>query len=127
MQDSLERLFHEPNRLAVLSHLAAAPQGLTFPALRDACGLTDGNLNRHLKALEESGAVACEKRFVKLKPQTTIRLTPAGLARFSDYLAALEQALKQAQRALKPHKGSGFRARGSGLLLPQGAHLAQGG
>lgn len=51
MSDPLERIFHEPNRLAVMSHLAAAAQGLTFPALRDACGLTDGNLNRHLKAL----------------------------------------------------------------------------
>lgn len=116
MQDSLERLFHEPNRLALLSHLAAAPQGLTFPALRDACGLTDGNLNRHLKALEEAGAVACEKRFVKLKPQTTIHLTPAGLARFSDYLGALEQALRQAQRALQPHQNN----------IPGARHLPRG-
>ena len=32
MNDPLERIFHEPNRLAVMSHLAAAPQGLTFSA-----------------------------------------------------------------------------------------------
>jgi len=111
MNDPLERLFHEPNRLAVLSHLAAAADGLTFPDLRDACGLTDGNLNRHLKTLEEAGAVACEKRFVKLKPRTTIRLTAEGLARFSDYLTALEHALKQAQRALKPLRHSKFDVR----------------
>jgi DNA-binding transcriptional ArsR family regulator len=116
MSDPLERIFHEPNRLAVMSHLAAAAQGLTFPALRDACGLTDGNLNRHLKALEEAGAVSCAKQFVKLKPQTTVRLTAEGLARFSDYLVALEQALKQAQRALKPHTKAA-----SARHLPHGA------
>jgi DNA-binding transcriptional ArsR family regulator len=117
MSDPLERIFHEPNRLAVMSHLAAAAHGLTFSALRDACGLTDGNLSRHLKSLEEAGAVACEKRFVKLKPQTTVRLTPQGLARFSDYLTALEQALKQAQRALKPRARETADAR----HLPHGA------
>lgn len=110
MNDLLERIFHEPNRLAVMSHLAAAPQGLTFSALRDACGLTDGNLNRHLKALEEAGAVISEKKFVGLKPQTTIRLTAEGLARFSDYLAALEQVLRQAQQALNPSRPSSTRA-----------------
>ena len=49
--NALERLFHEPNRLAILSALCTARNGISFTDLRDACRLTDGNLNRHLKAL----------------------------------------------------------------------------
>ena len=45
--NALERIFHEPNRLAIMSTLCAADEGLAFTDLRDACGLTDGNLNRH--------------------------------------------------------------------------------
>jgi hypothetical protein len=29
--------------------------GMSFKALQDACALTDGNLNRHLHALAETG------------------------------------------------------------------------
>ena len=53
--DALERLFHEPSRLAIMSALAAAERaGLTFTELKEQCRLTDGNLNRHLAALEDS-------------------------------------------------------------------------
>ncbi len=98
---SLERLFHEPNRLAILSALCAARDGLTFTELRDACRLTDGNLNRHLKALEEDGVVRIRKAFVDAKPRTTVSLTRDGLARFSLYLDALAAVLQDAKRAAR--------------------------
>ena len=98
--DALERLFHEPSRLAILSALAAAPEGSPFTALRDACGLTDGNLSRHLKALEEARVVRIRKAFVRNRPQTTIELTAQGNERFSEYLLQLEAVLKAARRAV---------------------------
>jgi len=98
---SLERLFHEPNRLAILSTLCAARDGLTFTELRDACRLTDGNLNRHLKALEEGGVVRIRKAFVDAKPRTTVSLTRDGLTRFSLYLDALAAVLQDAKRAAR--------------------------
>ena len=95
----LERLFHEPNRLAILSALCASRDGLAFTELRDACRLTDGNLNRHLKTLEEEGVVRIHKAFVDDKPRTTIALTRGGLARFNLYLENLAIVLQDARRA----------------------------
>ncbi len=97
--EALEKLFHEPNRLAILSALCAAPGGLTFGDLKAACNLTDGNLSRHLAALEEADVIRVQKEFVGVKPRTTVFLTDAGLDRFNDYLAALEDVLEQARRA----------------------------
>ena len=100
-QEALERLFHEPSRLAIMAALCGAgDDGLTFTELREACRLTDGNLNRHLSALQEAGAVRQSKAFVEAKPRTTVFVTRAGLKRFSQYLDALQQALQAAQSAL---------------------------
>lgn len=98
--DLLERIFHEPSRMAIMSALCAADGGLTFNELKEACGLTDGNLSRHLKALDEAGAVRIEKAFVGVKPRTTVRLTSVGLDRFREYLDALEDVLEKARQAL---------------------------
>lgn len=98
--DALERIFHEPNRMAILSVLCAARGGLPFTELRDRCGLTDGNLSRHVKTLEEAGVVRCTKAFVDGKPRTTVTLTTSGTKRFQVYLDALAEALKQAKDAL---------------------------
>ena len=98
---ALERLFHEPNRLAILSALCTARDGMVFTELRDACGLTDGNLNRHLKALEEAGIIRVQKAFVADKPRTTIILTRAGLTRFNQYLETLAVVLQEARRAAR--------------------------
>ena len=73
--DALERIFHEPNRLAIMSAVCAAKDGLSFPDLKAECELTDGNLNRHLKVLQDAGAVKIHKAFVKDKPRTTVRLS----------------------------------------------------
>jgi DNA-binding transcriptional ArsR family regulator len=94
---ALSRVMHEPNRLAIISALAAAVDGLSFGELKAACNLTDGNLNRHLKALEEEEIIAQHKDAPGGKrPRTTITLTPGGRKRFVKYLATLEEVLAQA-------------------------------
>jgi len=98
--EALEKIFHEPNRLAIMSALCAADGGLSFNQLKAECGLTDGNLNRHLKALEEAGAIRIEKAFVDAKPRTTVFLSKKGLESFSAYLEALSEVLKKARKAL---------------------------
>jgi len=98
--DALERIFHEPNRLAIMSAVCAADKGLTFNEIKEACSLTDGNLNRHLKVLEEAGAVAIAKTFVKSKPCTTVKISSEGLKRFHEYLAALSEVIENAKRSI---------------------------
>lgn len=92
----LERIFHEPGRLTIMTNLLAAPKGLTFSQLKETCDLTDGNLSRHLKALEKAKAIVIKKRFVKNRPQTTVTLSKGGQADFMAYLQALEAVLLDA-------------------------------
>ena len=98
--EALEKIFHEPNRLAIMSAVCAADEGLSFNELKETCDLTDGNLNRHLKVLEEAGAVRIEKKFVDAKPRTTVIITGTGLDRFNEYLSALSEVLKKARKAI---------------------------
>lgn len=100
--DALERVFHEPNRLSIMSALCAADSGLSFGELKETCSLTDGNLNRHLKALEEADVIRVRKTFVDSKPRTTVSLSRVGLDRFNEYLAALEQVLQKARGSFRP-------------------------
>jgi len=103
--DALERIFHEPARLAIMSALCAASgEGKTFGELKADCRLTDGNLNRHLAVLEEAGAIRIRKEFVDSKPRTTVFLAPVGLTRFRQYLDALEEMLKTARSAIPETK-----------------------
>ncbi len=98
---ALERIFHEPNRMAILSALCAANEELAFTDLKSLTGLTDGNLSRHLKALEDDGVIRLRKFFVGVKPRTTVALTEKGLKRFDDYLKALSDVLKKAKQAVE--------------------------
>lgn len=96
----LKRIFHEPNRLAIMSALCSSANGLTFRELKEDCDLTDGNLSRHLKALEEAEVIVVNKKFVGVKPQTSIQLTDKGRDSFIEYLQALEEVLKKAADAV---------------------------
>ena len=97
--DGLDRVIHEKARLGLLTSLAANAKGLSFTDLKSLCGLTDGNLSRHLQVLQEAGLVEISKSFVANRPHTACRLTPAGRKRFLDYLAGLERVVRDAARA----------------------------
>ncbi len=96
--DALEKLFHEPNRLAIMSELCGTPEGAAFNDLKSACGLTDGNLSRHLSTLQKARVVKIKKGFVGSKPRTTISATASGRKQFLEYLSVLENVLKQAAK-----------------------------
>jgi predicted ArsR family transcriptional regulator len=92
--EGLERIFHERGRLAVCTCLIANPDGLSFTALQDACALTDGNLNRHLHALAETGVVQLERVRGSGRPTTMVRITEPGKARFLAYIDELEAVVR---------------------------------
>lgn len=97
--EGLDRVLHEKARLGILTSLATRPEGLLFGDLKRLCALTDGNLNRHLEVLQESGLVEVWKRFEGRRPQTLVRLSAEGRRRFLDYLGELEKVLKDAKKA----------------------------
>lgn len=99
--DGLDRVLHEKARLSILTSLADHPKGLSFTELRALCGLTDGNLSRHVQILEEASMISVTKAFEGKRPLTTCQLTDSGRARFSDYLGVLEQVLRSAKRGEK--------------------------
>lgn len=101
----LERIFHEPARLIIMSQLLGAVDGVTFTELRDACGLTDGNLSRHLAALERVKAIRIEKSFAGHRPQTTVSLSKQGREDFMTYLQALEAVLLDAADKVAARQG----------------------
>jgi len=97
--DGLDRVIHEKARLGVLTSLMAHPKGLAFGDLKQLCGLTDGNLSRHLQVLQDAGLVEIIKGYEGNRPHTSCRLTKVGRRRFLDYLAVLEQLVRDAAQA----------------------------
>jgi len=98
----LDRVIHERARLSVLTSLAAHPKGLRFGDLKQLCGLTDGNLSRHMQVLQAAGFVEVSKSFEHNRPQTFCRLTAEGRKRYVEYLGVLEQVVRDAAAAVKP-------------------------
>jgi DNA-binding transcriptional ArsR family regulator len=82
----VDRVIHEPARLAIVSVLAAC-DAADFVYLRNATSMTQGNLSAHLTKLEEAGYVSIEKRFQGKKPNTLCQLTDTGRAAFKKYRA----------------------------------------
>ncbi len=96
--EGLDRVIHERARLSVLTSLLTHRKALAFNDLKELCSLTDGNLSRHLKVLEEEGMVEIMKEQDGNRPQTMVKITATGRKRYLDYLATLEQVVKDAAR-----------------------------
>jgi DNA-binding MarR family transcriptional regulator len=103
--EGLDRVLHEKARLGIMTSLATRPQGLSFNELKQACALTDGNLNRHLDVLHKAGLVTVEKGYEGRRPLTTCRLTAEGRKRFLEYLGLLEQVIRDAQAGSQAVRG----------------------
>lgn len=86
----LDRLVHEPGRLAILTVLSSVADA-DFVFLQRTTGLTKGNLSSHLTKLEEAGLVAIAKRFVRKKPNTSVALTRLGKRRIAHHWEQLER------------------------------------
>jgi DNA-binding HxlR family transcriptional regulator len=98
--EGLDRVIHERARLSVLTSLMTNANGLSFVELKQLCALTDGNLARHLQVLEEEKMI----RLTKDDPGegralTTARMTASGRKRYLEYLATLEQVVRDAAAA----------------------------
>ncbi len=90
----LDRVIHEKGRMAIMSMLAASAD-LSFTELRDALGMTDGNLTTHIRTLQEAGYLSVTKSFQNNRSLTTCSLTRAGRQAFANYINLLEQIVRE--------------------------------
>lgn len=105
--DGLDRTIHEKARLSILTSLISHPGGLAFADLKRLCGLTDGNLSRHMKVLQDAGLVHVEKGYENNRPHTVCQITPAGQAKFLDYVSVLEQVVRDAAPSARANSARG--------------------
>jgi DNA-binding transcriptional ArsR family regulator len=89
----LDRVVHEPARLAILTVLAEAEE-VEFRFLEEITGLTRGNLSSHASRLEEAGYITILKEFRGRKPLTSYRMTEAGRQALAAYRAQLRASIE---------------------------------
>ena len=104
----LDRVIHERARLSVLTSLISSPKGVTFGQLKQLCSLTDGNLSRHLRVLENAKMVEIAKGHDHNRPQTVCRITASGRKRYLEYLSTLEQVVQDAAKVAKDQPAAGL-------------------
>jgi len=105
--EGLDRVIHERARLSVLTSLITNPKGLAIGDLKQLCALTDGNLNRHLRVLEEGEMVEIVKKTDRNRSLTLCRITASGRTRYMEYLTTLEQVVRDAAKGANEPSASG--------------------
>ncbi len=108
----LDRLIHEPARLAIITILNAVESADFLYLLRET-GLTKGNLSVHLTKLQEAGYISIEKTYKGKLPLTICRLTEEGGDAFENYQA---QWLKLTGRVEKKGQGRAVAAKAKRLV-----------
>jgi DNA-binding MarR family transcriptional regulator len=97
---NLDRLVHEPARLAVLTALASC-QEADFLFLRRLTELSAGNLSAHLSRLEEAGLIMIVKNIVAKRTNTRVNITEEGRRAIEEHWKKLEN-LRSAAGSWKP-------------------------
>jgi DNA-binding MarR family transcriptional regulator len=93
----LDDVVHHRSRLGILAVLREVDRA-DFGYLRDALGLTDGNLSRHLRTLEAAGHIQVRKGYQGKRPRTWLRLTAQGTKALDQELAALRALVTRLDR-----------------------------
>src|SRR5258708_39838429 len=88
---NIDRVLHEPSRLAILATLDACVSA-DFKYLQSVTGLSTSNLSMQLLKLEQHGLIAIEKTFVRKTPRTDARLTKDGKEAMRNYWRLLQHA-----------------------------------
>ena len=90
----IDERVHQRHRLGILT-ITAEAQRAEFGYLREALGLTAGNLSKHLTVLAEAGMIQVEKGYAGRRPRTWVRITRPGRAALAAELAALTELLRR--------------------------------
>ena len=94
MFKELDPILHSQLRLAVVSLLISVEEA-EFTFIREKTNATAGNLSVQVNKLKEAGYIDVTKQFKDNYPQTTCRITPAGVAAFDEYVKNLQTYFRQ--------------------------------
>ena len=86
----LNRVVHEPARLAILTVLASC-ESADFTFLEAATGLTKGNLSVQLTRLEEASLICIKKAAKKNRMITTAHIVAEGRYQLGRYWRQMEE------------------------------------
>lgn len=100
LDTDLNKLLHEPARLALMTALSSC-ESADFLFLQRLTGLTKGNLSSHLSKLQEAGYVSISKQFVGKIPNTQVALTVLGREAIDGHWRQLDALRTQGLSVLK--------------------------
>jgi DNA-binding MarR family transcriptional regulator len=89
----IDETVHQRHRLGILTITAEAKRA-EFGYLREALGLTAGNLSRHLGVLEQAGLIQVEKGYAGRRPRTWVSITRSGRAALAAEIRALTELVR---------------------------------
>ncbi|WP_053914026.1 transcriptional regulator [Streptomyces sp. SCSIO 75703] len=98
---SLDDTVHQRVRLGILT-IAREAERVEFGFLKEQLALTDGNLSRHLKVLEESALITLEKGYSGRRPRTWVSLTRDGAQALDAELRALRALVRRLETPRPP-------------------------
>ncbi|HFQ62470.1 MAG TPA: transcriptional regulator [Epsilonproteobacteria bacterium] len=87
-------LLHQGIRSKLVSLLITNDE-LPFKALKEALGVTDGNLSSHLSKLEKEQYIVIEKTFEGKRPKTVVKIASRGRKAFEVYIEALKAFIEE--------------------------------
>ena len=90
--NNIPEMFQSKLRLMIVSGLIKQP--LSFTALKQLTGATDGNLSVQISKLTDAGYIIVRKEFSGKKPLTTCELTSLGRDSFRQYVELLNKILQ---------------------------------
>src|ERR1700730_15800904 len=92
---TVDRLGHEPARLAILTVLTSCRMA-DFLFLQSMTGLPQANVSSHVATLEDAGLVLVTRSFRRKRVYTTVQVTPEGRERYDAYWRHMETVRIQA-------------------------------
>ena len=104
----LDPVIHQATRLRIMAVLQRN-RDVSFVALRDELGTTDGNLNAHGAALQKAGYVVVRRALGRTGFAVRYRLTPQGAQAFEAYardLLALLRGTEESAASAAQRRGS---------------------
>ncbi len=87
-----EKVFQSQPRFSIL-YLLFLKRKVGFIELKELLGLTPGNLDHHIKKLEDAELVTSQ-RVISWRPLVVVKITPKGTEAFREYIVKLKALLE---------------------------------